>query len=128
MVATLESEAASPDANPRSWLVICALEDVIPGTGVAALVEGKQVAVFRTRDGESVYVLSNFDPFSRAFVLSRGILGCRGGIPKVASPIYKQTFDLRTGRCLEDHQVCLPVYAARVRDGRIEVQAGSSSR
>jgi len=103
------------------WVDVCALDEVIPGTGVAALVFGEQVALLRARDGQALYAISNFDPFSRAFVLARGIVGDRGGIPKVASPIYKQNFDLRSGRCLDDPKVCLPVYPVRVRAGRVEI-------
>ena len=72
-------------------------------------------------DTDEIYALSNYDPFSEAFVIARGIVGDRGGRPKIASPIFKQNFDLRTGVCLDDETVALPTYAARVRAGRIEV-------
>jgi nitrite reductase (NADH) small subunit len=55
-------------------------------------------------------------------VLSRGIVGDRGGVPKIASPMYKQSFDLRTGQCLDDPTVKVPIYPARVREGWVEVQ------
>jgi nitrite reductase (NADH) small subunit len=98
---------------------VCALEDIVPWTGVCALVAGQQVAIVRTGDG--LFALGNFDPFSKAFVLSRGIVGDKGGVPKIASPIYKQTFDLRTGRCLEDPRVRVPTYEVRVERGRVLV-------
>jgi nitrite reductase (NADH) small subunit len=82
-------------------------------------VAGQQVAIVRTGDG--LFALGNFDPFSKAFVLSRGIVGDKGGVPKIASPIYKQTFDLRTGRCLEDPRVRVPTYEVRVERGRVLV-------
>jgi nitrite reductase (NADH) small subunit len=104
-----------------SWLVVCQLADILPGTGVAALVEGEQVAILRTRDGASLYALSNFDPFSKAFVIARGIIGDRGGVPKIASPIFKQNFDLRTGRCLDDPNVQLTTYPVRERAGVVEI-------
>ena len=63
---------------------------------MAALIDGVAVAVFRTHDG-ALYALSNMDPFSGASVLSRGIVGDREGRPTVASPIYKQIFELRPG-------------------------------
>ena len=103
------------------WVEVCALEDILPDTGVCALVGGKQVAVFRVGDAD-VYALQNFDPFSKAFVLSRGIVGDRGGVPKVASPIFKQSFNLRTGQCLDDPAVALRVYSARLRAGRVELR------
>jgi nitrite reductase (NADH) small subunit len=103
------------------WVTVCALDDIVPDTAVCALVAGRQVAVARVGDGDEVYAIGNFDPFSKAFVLARGIVGDKGGVPKIASPIYKQSFDLRTGRCLDDASVAVPAYAARVRAGRVEV-------
>ena len=104
------------------WEDVCALEEVLPGTGVCALLGGRQVAIVRTASPDAVYAIGNFDPFSKAFVLSRGIVGDRGGIPKIASPIYKQSFDLRTGQCLDDAHVSVPAYEVRVERGRILVR------
>ena len=103
------------------WVAVCSLDDIVPDTAVCALIAGRQVAIARVGDGEQVYAIANFDPFSKAFVLARGIVGDKGGVPKIASPIYKQTFDLRTGQCLDDPSVNVPVYQARVRAGRVEV-------
>jgi len=108
-------------AEPGPFEDVCALEDILPGTGVCALVAGRQVAIFRTTT--ALYALSNFDPFSKAFVLSRGIVGDRGGIPKIASPIYKQSFDLRTGACLDDPRVSVASYEVRVERGRVLVKS-----
>jgi nitrite reductase (NADH) small subunit len=101
------------------WTDICALEDILPDTGVCALLGTRQVALFRV--GNQVYALSNFDPISKAFVLARGIVGDKGGIPKVASPVFKQSFDLRTGQCLDEADVRVPCFEARVRGGRVEL-------
>ena len=102
-----------------SWVDVCALDDIVPDSGVCALVGERQIALVRV--GDAVYAVDNFDPFSRAPVLSRGIVGDKGGVPKIASPIYKQSFDLRSGVCLDDPSVSIAVYEARVRDGRVEV-------
>ncbi|WP_063774192.1 nitrite reductase small subunit NirD [Streptacidiphilus rugosus] len=84
------------------WTQVCDFEQLVPGRGVAALsAGGEQVAVFRDRAG-TLYAVDNRDPFSGAYVLSRGILGSRGDAPTVASPMYKQVFDLRDGRCLDE--------------------------
>jgi nitrite reductase (NADH) small subunit len=102
---------------------VCRIDDIVPNTGVCALVRGQQIALVRVGEGpaQAIYALSNFDPFSNAFVISRGIVGDRDGVPKIASPIYKQSFDLRTGQCLDDPSVTIPVYPARVVDGWVEV-------
>ena len=105
--------------TPSAWTDVCALDDIVPDTGVCALVGARQVALVRV--GDSVYAVDNFDPFSKAYVLSRGIVGDKGGVPKIASPIYKQTFDLRTGVCLDDPSVAIAVYTVRVREGRVEI-------
>lgn len=114
------SAPALQAAAVPEWEEVCRLADVTPGTGVCALVAGRQVAVVRS--GDDVYALGNFDPFSKAFVLSRGIVGDRGGVPKIASPVYKQSFDLRTGQCLDDPEVRIPTYEVRVERGRILVR------
>ena len=102
-------------------LRVCALADIVPNTGVAALVDGEQVAVFRLGD-DSVHAVGNFDPFSRAFVLSRGIVGDLRGELVVASPVYKQHFELLTGLCVEDPSVRIAVYRARVEDGFVVIE------
>ncbi|RBM11204.1 nitrite reductase (NAD(P)H) small subunit [Prauserella sp. PE36] len=105
----------------RTWVAVCRADAVLRAYGVAALLEnGEQVAIFRTWDDE-FYGLSNLDPFSGAAVLSRGIVGDAGGLPVVASPIYKQQFELRTGRCLDDETVRVATYPVRVVDGVVHV-------
>jgi nitrite reductase (NADH) small subunit len=113
----------APVTLATSWTRVCALDDILPRTGVCALVRGKQIAVIRPGEGDQLYALSNYDPFSKAFVLSRGIVGDKGGIPKIASPIYKQTFDLRDGQCLDDPTVKIPTFQVRVVDGGVELLA-----
>lgn len=100
---------------------ICPSERLQAGRGAAALLPGgEQVAVFRTYDG-GLYAVGNIDPFSRAAVLSRGIVGDRSGTPVVVSPVYKQAFDLRTGNCLDDAEVSVPVYRVREIGGMVYV-------
>jgi nitrite reductase (NADH) small subunit len=103
-----------------TWVDVCTFDDLTPGRGVCALVGPYQVALFRLHD-DSMYAVSNFDPFSEAYVLSRGIVGSCGDAPKVASPVYKQSFDLATGTCLEDPSVSVPTFPVRVVDERVLV-------
>ena len=99
---------------------VCLLDDIEVEGGVAALVAGFAVAIFRTHDG-NVYAISNYDPVAHASVLARGIVGTRGDAPTVASPLHKEVYDLRTGECLDRPGVAVPVYPVRVRDGLVEV-------
>ena len=82
-------------AATHAWPV-CRVDDLEVERGATALVHGQAVAIFRTHDDE-VYALGNHDPFAKASVLARGIVGTRGDVPFVASPMHKQAFDLRTG-------------------------------
>ena len=97
------------------WQAVCRYDDLLPERGVCVLVDGVQVALFRTFDG-ALHAVGNVDPFSGASVLSRGIVGTRAGSPTVASPLLKQVFDLSSGRCLDVEGVAIPVYGVR-RDG-----------
>lgn len=107
-------------APGASYQAVCRVTDIELEGGVAALVRGEAVAVFRTYDGE-VFALGNYDPYSRASVLARGIVGTRGETPFVASPMYKQPFCLRTGACLDDAAVRVPSYDVVVHHGVVHV-------
>ncbi|MGW7617238.1 nitrite reductase small subunit NirD [Streptomyces antimycoticus] len=100
----------------QRWFAVCELTDLTPGRGVAALLpDGNQVAIFLDRSGRT-YAIANRDPFTGAYVLSRGLLGSAGGRPFVASPLLKQRFDLETGRCLDDETVAVQAYVTRTGD------------
>lgn len=103
------------------WVEVCQLSDIVPNTGVAAIVANQQIAIFRVGLEQRVYALSNFDPFSQSNVMSRGIIGDVQGERVVASPIYKQHFSLVTGRCLEDQQQKLSVYPTKIEQGCVWV-------
>jgi NAD(P)H-dependent nitrite reductase small subunit len=99
---------------------VCVLDDILDGGGVCALLDGEQVALFRV--GDEVFALENQDPFSGANVLSRGLVGDLQGQLVVASPVYKQHFNLRTGRCLEDESVALRTWSCGLLDGRVWIE------
>jgi nitrite reductase (NADH) small subunit len=109
------------DAIRASAVTTIPLAALSPEQGVAVLLrDGAQAAVFLLHDG-SVHALGNIDPFYGAPVICHGIVGDRAGVPTVASPLGKQVFCLRTGRCLDSPGVTLPVFAVAVRDGVIRL-------
>ena len=112
--------SAEAETDQRLFVAVCPIERLTPLRGVAALIDGRAVAVFLLTDGE-VVAFDNIDPCSDASVMSRGIIGDAAGIVTVASPMYKQRYDVRTGRCLDREGVTISVHSARVEHGIIQV-------
>ena len=107
-----------PEALP--WTDVCAADDILPNTGVCALVEGQHVAVFRLGQHE-YFAIDNVDPKNGASVISRGLVGNLGDRIVVASPLYKHHFDLRNGECLESPELSVRAHEVRVESGRVLV-------
>ena len=111
----------SPAPDVVNWTPVCSLDALIPDVGVRALVGEEQVALFRLSGLGEVFAIDALDPFSKAPVLSRGIVGDLSGQLVVASPIFKQHFNLETGACLEDAAISVRTYQTRVVAGRVEI-------
>jgi nitrite reductase (NADH) small subunit len=112
------------DIDFDNWTAVCSLDQIVPNTGVCALFNGEQVAVFHVVDQDArVYAIGNFDPNSGAAVLARGLVGSIGARVVVASPIYKQHFDLATGECLEAPEHSVASYRTRVEGGTVWIGA-----
>lgn len=109
--------------NSDQWITVCNESDLTADTGICALHQGEQVAIFKPALADELYALSNFDPFGKANVMSRGILGSIGESLVVASPLYKQHFDLKTGKCLEDDSASLKTYQIRIEAGQVQLLA-----
>lgn len=107
----------------QTWTDICAVDDILPSTGVCALVDQRHVAVFRL-GADRFFAIDNVDPKSGASVLSRGLLGSVGDRIVVASPLYKNHFDLQTGECLEAPEQSVRAHGVRVDGGRVSVALG----
>ncbi|MAA72005.1 MAG: nitrite reductase small subunit [Bermanella sp.] len=103
------------------FIDVCALDDIHLDTGVCALVNDQQVAIFRPAATEQVFAINNYDPIGKANVLSRGLISEVKGNLTVASPLYKQHFSLDTGSCLEDESIRITTYATKIENNRVLV-------
>ncbi len=103
------------------WIDICASDDLQADSGICALVEGQQVAIFYASKDKTVYAIDNYDPFGKVHVLSRGLFGDIKGEPMICSPLYKQHFSLLTGACFEDNTVKNKIYPIRIENNRVEI-------
>jgi len=109
------------NTNNSEWQIVCGKNELLPNAGICALIQGMQVAIFYFAEQQQLYAIQNYDPYSKANVLSRGIIGDINGQPVVASPIYKQHFNLQTGVCLEDETVTLKTFPLRIVDEQVEI-------
>lgn len=106
----------------QSMQRVCELSDLAPNSGVCALVNNVQVAIFQLVDSKgqiSVYALSNWDPIGKANVMYRGLIGSISDEPVICSPLYKQHYSLLTGRCFESDDARLSVYKCAVQDQQV---------
>ena len=108
-------------ASPADWFDVCRLDGLEPLWGEAALIDGVQVALVLLPDG-SLYAVSNQDPATGSFVMSRGIIGSRGARPTLASPLHKQVYDLETGECFTSAEYALRTFPVRALHGTVQVQ------
>ncbi|MBV1876812.1 MAG: nitrite reductase small subunit NirD [Pseudomonadales bacterium] len=105
----------------KTWFDICAEQDLTLDSGVCALFDDEQVAIFKCSGDEDLFAISNFDPIGEANVLSRGIVGSIGEKRVVSSPLFKQHFCLKTGECLEEADMNLKTYDIRSHQGTIQL-------
>lgn len=105
------------------WVNICHINDILPQTGVCALLGHEQVAIFRPYHDEQIFAISNIDPFFRASVLSRGVIAEHNGELWVASPLKKQRFRLSDGLCMEDESHSVAHFDVRVKDGQVQLKS-----
>ncbi len=127
---TPAATTGSASASGNGWIRVCRVDDLLVERGAAALLGDRQVALFRTFDGR-IFATDQIDPFSGAAVLARGIVGDRGGVPTVASPMYKQVFDLRTGTCLDTQgkdPLTVAVHPVAVAEGDVFVKLEGDPR
>ncbi len=119
---TLTSNTSTSHFPDGAWTAVCDVDDIAPNSGVCVTVAGRQIAVFRLSSAgleDRMYAISNYDPYARAFIMSRGIVGRSHDVVRVVSPLLKHTFDLASGRSLEHEGVALPTFEVRPSEGRV---------
>ncbi|MGO2749776.1 MAG: nitrite reductase small subunit NirD [Pseudoclavibacter sp.] len=112
--------------SARHWVGVCPLAALHPERGVAAILDGTQIALFRLGD-DRVFAVQQADPYSGSQVMSRGLVGTRGESVTVASPMFKQVFDLASGECLDTvgkDPRSLTTYPVRIEDSTVLVDMG----
>ena len=116
---------ASPQVQSDGWSYVCEFSDLVVNSGVCALVDDKQVAIFNVKmnGASSLFAVSNFDPIGKANVMYRGLVGSLGGVPVVASPLYKEHYSLESGECIEHPDIHLTSFAIKQDGERIYIRS-----
>ena len=109
--------------SEKNWTQVCFEDDLLNDTGICAKVNNQQIAIFKSGKLNELFAISNYDPIGEANVLSRGIIGSLGEHIVVASPLYKEHYDLRTGTCIEKPEYAVQVYPVKIDNGVVQVQA-----
>ncbi|WP_347110400.1 nitrite reductase small subunit NirD [Paenarthrobacter sp. S56] len=117
---TVILDSADVLAASGTWHRVCPVDELELAWGEAALIDGRQVALFRTAPAE-VFAVAQQDPATFANVMARGIIGSRGSRPTIASPLHKEVYDLETGECFTNPELKLDTYSVRLVDGFVEV-------
>lgn len=109
------------EQKQAEWYTVCHRDALIKNSGVCVLWGHEQVAIFYCHRTDSLYAVDNYDPVGEANVLSRGILGSLGDDIVVASPLYKQHFNLLTGQCIELPEVKLKTFSVRCQGEKVQL-------
>ena len=103
------ADAVAPKSRT---LTLGSVEKVPKGQGFCFIVDGREIAVFRQRDGK-LFATQNRCPHKQG-PLSEGIIGAG----KVICPLHSHKFDLCTGEG-PDPKECVKVYSVREEKGEI---------
>jgi nitrite reductase (NADH) small subunit len=111
-------------STSNNWISVCSDADLVANSGVCALLNEQQIALFKIENanGEQVFAVSNWDPIGKANVLYRGLLGSVENTKVIISPLYKQRYCLDSGQCLDDDTIKLTVYPVRIELNQVQLQ------
>jgi nitrite reductase (NADH) small subunit len=111
-------------STPDNWITVCSDKDLVTNSGVCALLNEQQIALFKIKraNNEQIFAVSNWDPIGKANVLYRGLLGSVQDKKVIVSPLYKQRYCLESGQCLDDDTLKLIVYPVRIEQNQVQLQ------
>ena len=105
----------------KHWFKVTQVDEFPVDGGACVKYKDKQIAVFNFQRLNQWYACQNLCPHKLEMVLSRGLLGVEKGEPKVACPLHKRTFSLKTGKNLNSDLDDIAVYPVKIEDGFVYV-------
>ncbi|MEM7381537.1 MAG: nitrite reductase small subunit NirD [Bacteroidota bacterium] len=115
------TQAAVAINEVKVWYKAAAVEKFPKNGGACILYKGKQIAVFNFSRQGSWYACQNLCPHKMEMVLSRGMIGQDGEHPKVACPLHKSTFSLKTGENLNGNLNAITTYPVKIEDNFVYI-------
>lgn len=109
--------------SQKSWIEVGSTTDFLPNIGTPILYGDTQLAVFNNAKRGEWYCTQNMCPHKQAFVLSQGIIGAtEDNTPKVACPLHKKTFDLKTGEGINDESLNILTFPVKLEGTKVMVE------
>lgn len=100
----------------KTWFKAAPVSKFPMNGGACIKYKDKQIAVFNFTREETWYACQNLCPHKMEMVLSRGMIGEDNMEPKVACPLHKNTFSLKTGENLNGSLNAIATYPVKVED------------
>ena len=113
---------SKPSNGERSWVRLAKVAEVPRNGGIAARYGQSEVAIFNFAARGEWFATDNLCPHKQQMILARGILGNAGDTPKVACPLHKNTFDLKSGACVSGDLAAIATYAVKIEGDDVWVE------
>ena len=107
--------------NVKVWFKAASVNDFPKDGGACVKYKNKQIAVFNFERINKWYACQNICPHKMEMVLSRGMIGDKNGIPKVACPLHKKTFSLEDGSNLNGDDFKIAIYPVKIENENVYI-------
>ncbi len=116
MKTLLQTYQTVKENEVKAWFEVASLDKFPKNGGVCVKYKDKQIAIFNFQRRNEWYACQNLSPYKMENVLSRGMIGDEGGIPKVACPLHKKTFSLESGENLNGDLDAIATYPVKIEN------------
>lgn len=122
MIASLFKQYQTVEAEDvKTWFKAAPVTKFPKNGGACVRYKNLQIAVFNfTREGRW-YACQNLCPHKMEMVLSRGMIGDENLEPKVACPLHKNAFSLKTGENLNGSLAPIAIYPVRIIEDYVHI-------
>jgi nitrite reductase (NADH) small subunit len=105
----------------KAWFEVGTVNDFPKNSGACIKYKTKQIAVYNFTRLNKWYACQNLCPHKMEMVLSLGMIGDKGGIPKVACPMHKKNFSLEDGSNLSGDDLKIALYPIKIENGYVYI-------